>query len=193
MDDTREVGAGLEAAAGLEADGISVRLESGLLIASLRYFEAAGEFAAALGSDLGGAMPEPLRAVLRPMGGAGTTAGDSELVLAWRSPSETILLSRDAEQFASIAKRAAGRSDGCMVDQTDGISAYTVTGTRAPDLLARLGSAAATPALGEAHASRLAELAVMSLCVRPGDITLLVERVYAGHLMGWIAATVADF
>jgi hypothetical protein len=198
MGNERGADSGLDADAGLDADGLSVRLEGGLQIASLRYFEVAGAFAAALGSALGGPMPEPLRAVRRAMdragtGTAGTGTAGSELVLAWRSPSETILLSRDAEQFASIAKHAADRADGCMVDQTNGISAYTVTGTRAPDLLVRLGSTAAIPALGEAHASRLAELTVMSLCVRPGDIMLLVERVYGGHLLGWIAATVGDF
>jgi hypothetical protein len=211
MDSKRHADAGLDVAAGLEALGISVRLESGLLIASLRYFEAAGAFAAALASDLGGPLPEPLRVVRRTVGRAGTgalgasagsvgTTGPGaadapgpDTMLAWRSPTETIVLTSDIGRFAAVATRAADRSDGHMVDQTDGISAYTVTGTRARDLLVRLGSTAAIPALGESHASRLAELSVMSLCVRPGEIMLLVERVYGSHLMGWIAATVGDF
>jgi hypothetical protein len=115
------------------------------------------------------------------MGGAGTgTAGTEaadELVLAWRSPTETLLLSHDALRFTSIAKQAADRVDGCMVDQTNGIGAYMVTGARAPALLVRLGSTAA----------------LTSLCVRPGETLLLVERVYSRHLMGWIAATAGDF
>ena len=57
----------------------------------------------------------------------------------------------------------------------------------------RLGSTDAIPALGEARTSRLAELSVMSLCTRPGEILLLVERVYVRHLIGWIRETVADF
>jgi hypothetical protein len=188
-----DAAAGLDVAAALHADGISVRPESGLLIASLRYFEAAGAFAAALASDLGGPMPEPLRAARRTVGRAGTDAPGPDIMLAWRSPTETIVWTSDVGRFAAIAMRAADRSDGYMVDQTDGISAYTVTGMRARDLLVRLGSTAAIPALGEAHASRLAELSVMSLCVRPGEIMLLVERVYGSHLTGWIAATVGDF
>jgi sarcosine oxidase gamma subunit len=120
------------------------------------------------------------------------TAGP-DIMLAWRSPTETIGLTSDAGRFAAVATRAADRSDGYMVDQSDGISAYTVTGTRARDLLVRLGSTAAIPALGEAHASRLAELTVISLSVRPGEFMLLVERVYGSHLMGWIAAAVGDF
>jgi hypothetical protein len=177
---------------GIDAAGLSVRLDETLRIASLRYFDLAGTFVAALGSALGGPMPEPLRAVLRTMAGAGTEAAD-ELVLAWRSPTETLLLSHDALRFTSIAKQAADCADGCMVDQTNGVGAYTVTGARAPDLLVRLGSTAAIPALGEARSSRLAELTVTSICVRPGEILLLVERVYGRHLMGWIAATAGDF
>jgi hypothetical protein len=182
---------------GIDATGLSVRLDETLQIASLRYFDLAGTFVAALDSALGGPMPEPLRAVLRTMGGAGIgTAGTEaadELVLAWRSPTETLLLSHDSVRFTSIAQQAADRVDGCMVDQTNGIGAYTVTGVRAPDLLVRLGSTAAIPALGEARTGRLAELTVTSLCVRPGETLLLVERVYSRHLMGWIAATAGDF
>jgi hypothetical protein len=88
-----------------------------------------------------------------------------DITLAWRNPTETFVLTSDAGCFAAVATRAGGRSEGCLVDQTDGISAYIVTGTRARDLLVRLGSTAVIPALGEAHASRLAELSVMSLCV----------------------------
>lgn len=186
MDSRRDVDERIDAA------GLSVRLDDTLQIASLRYFDLAGTFVAALGSALGGPMPEPLRAVRRTMGTAGTGTA-AELVLAWRSPTETLFLCHDALRFTSIATHAADRADGCLVDQTSGIGAYTVTGARAPDLLVRLGSTAALPALGEARTSRIAELTVMSLCVRPGETLLLVERVYSKHLMGWIAATVGDF
>ena len=80
-----------------------------------------------------------------------------------------------------------------MVDQTGGILTLVVAGARAPDLLTRLGSTDAVPALGEARTSRMAELSVMSLCTRPGEILLLVERVYVRHLFGWIRETIADF
>jgi sarcosine oxidase gamma subunit len=113
--------------------------------------------------------------------------------LAWRSPTETLIVAADAGCLSRVDRFAANRSDGCLVDQTGGMLALMVAGARAPDLLLRLGSTDAVPALGEARTSRLAELSVMSLCTRPGEILLLVERVYVRHLFGWIRETVADF
>jgi sarcosine oxidase gamma subunit len=170
----------------LSTDGLTVRWDHGLAIASLRYFDPAGSFATAVREMLGGPLPEPLRA------GRAGRAG-SELVLAWRSPTETLLVTADAGWLAAVSAFAAGRSDGCLIDQTGGILSLVLTGARVPDLLLRLGSTDAIPALGEARTSRLAELAVMSLCTRPGEILLLVERVYVRHLIGWIRETVADF
>ena len=174
-------------------DGLTVRWDHGLVIASLRYFDPADLFAVEVGEVLGGSLPEPLRAHrrLRALGGSG--AAGSELVLAWRSPTETLLVTADAGWLAAVSAFAAGRSDGCLVDQTGGILSLVLTGARVPDLLLRLGSTDAIPALGEAHTSRLAELSVMSVCTRPGEILLLVERVYVRHLIGWIRETVADF
>jgi sarcosine oxidase gamma subunit len=123
----------------------------------------------------------------------GASTAGSELVLAWRGPTETLLLTADAGCLAAVDRFAAARSDGCLVDLTGGILTLVATGARAPDLLTRLGSTDAVPALGEARTSRLAELSVMSLCTRPGEILLLVERVYARHLFGWIRETIADF
>jgi sarcosine oxidase gamma subunit len=183
-------------------DGLTVRWDHGLAIALLRYFDPAGSFAAAVGELLGGPLPEPLRADRRVLSAAGDSAGNravragkagSELVLAWRSPTETLLMTADAGWLAAVSAFAAGRSDGCLVDQTGGILSLVLTGARVPDLLLRLGSTDAIPALGEARTSRLAELSVMSLCTRPGEILLLVERVYVRHVIGWIRETVADF
>lgn len=165
----------------LEAPGLEARLGA-VPIASLRYFDAAGPFAAGLAGVLGGALPEPLRAVRRA----------EDCVLTWRSPTETILLG-SAELISRIGKECAGRTDGCIVDQTGGVVAVTLRGERTADLLVRLGSTAAVPAVGDARTGRLAELSVMSVCTRPGEIMLLVERVYARHLMGWIRETIADF
>ena len=186
----------------LSTDGLTVRWDHGLAIASLRYFDAAGSFAAAVEEVLGGPLPEPLRADRRVLSTAGDSAGNravragkagSELVLAWRSPTETLLETADAGWLAAVSAFAADRSDGCLVDQTGGILSLVLTGARVPDLLLRLGSTDTIPALGEARTSRLAELSVMSLCTRPGEILLLVERVYVRHLIGWIRETVADF
>jgi sarcosine oxidase gamma subunit len=187
---------------GFSADGLSIRWDHDLAIASLRYFDPSGPFAAEVGEVLAGPLPEPLHAhrrLLRATGvsaetsAEGTPKGGSEVMLAWRSPTETLLVTADAGCLTAVDKFAANRSDGCLVDQTGGILTLVVAGARAPDLLRRLGSTDAVPALGEARTSRLAELSVMSLCTRPGEILLLVERVYARHLFGWIRETVADF
>jgi sarcosine oxidase gamma subunit len=79
-----------------------------------------------------------------------------------------------------------------MVDQTGGLCAVRVSGSRAGDMLLRLGSSASSPAVGEARSSRLADLQVLALCVQPGTLILLVERVYLAHLLGWMSATAAD-
>jgi sarcosine oxidase gamma subunit len=202
MDNLRDLGV----EDGFLADDLSVRWDHGLAIASLRYFDSAGPFAVDAGKVLGGPLPEPLRVCRRDLATArdGASAGDgastdgadpaaSELVLAWRSPTETLLLTADTGCLGTVGRFAADRSDGCLVDQTGGILSLMVTGPRAPDLLLRLGSTDAIPALGEARTTRLAELSVMSLCARSGEILLLVERVYARHLFGWIRETVADF
>ena len=142
---------------------------------------------------LGGPLPAPLCAQRRVVAVAEAGSAKSELVLAWRSPSETLLMTTDPGCLAAVAAFAAARSDGCLVDQTGGILSLLMTGSRTSDLLLRLGSADAIPALGEARTGRLAELCVTSLCSRPGEIALLVERVYVRHLVGWIRETLADF
>ena len=183
----------LGAEEGFSADDLSVCWDHDLAIASLRYFDPAGSFAAEIGELLAGPLPEPLRAHRRALAAAGDRASTgAELVLAWRSPTETLLVTADAGRLAAVAAFAANRSDGCLVDQTGGILALVVDGARARDLMLRLGSTDAIPALGEARTSRVAELSVMALCTRPGEILLLVERVYGRHLMGWIRETVAD-
>jgi sarcosine oxidase gamma subunit len=186
---------------GFSADDLSVQWDHGLRVASLRYFDPAGSFAAEVGEVMECPIPLPLRAHRRLLVGTGDFAGasaagagsaGSKLVVAWRSPTETLLVTADAGCLSKVDRFAANRSDGCLVDQTGGILTLVVAGARAPDLLLRLSSIDAIPALGEARTSRMAELSVMSLCTRPGEILLLVERVYARHLFGWIRETVAD-
>lgn len=172
---------------GVEAPDLSVELQHELKVCSLRYFDAAGPFTAAVGERLGGPLPEPLRAVRHCLDGA-----RRELILAWRSPTETLLMTADDAAFAAIEDAAQNSATGCMVDQTGGLWPWRMTGGRSRDLLLRLGSTASIPALGEARMSRVAELPVMALCVREGELLLVVERVYSDHLLGWIAETARD-
>jgi sarcosine oxidase gamma subunit len=172
----------------VESPGVSVTADRGLLIASLRYFDHAGEFAAAVREAVGRALPEPLRAFQ-----IGSATQGSYVILAWRSPTETLLLSNDRAAFEELGAQLAAAPDGCMVNQTGGICVLRARGEKAGSLLLRLGAVTAIANVGEARSGRLAELQVLTACVQPGEFLLLVDRVYANHLIEWIRATAADF
>jgi sarcosine oxidase gamma subunit len=103
------------------------------------------------------------------------------------------MVAGEASRIEAAANYAVGRLDGCMVDQTGGVEVLSVTGPRGADLMVRLGSPTSLPAVGESRTSRMAEVTVTAFCVRSGETFLLVERVYAAHLLGWIRSTLADF
>jgi heterotetrameric sarcosine oxidase gamma subunit len=168
----------------IAAEGLRVEAQDDLLAASLRYFDAAGSFAAAVRETTGQPIPAALAATF--------TAG-SFLLLAWRSPTETLLLCSERAVFAELERRLLAATDGCMVEQTGGVCVYRVQGPRARELLQRIGAATAVPGVGEARTGRLAELQVLTACVRTQEYLLVVERAYADHLDGWIRTTVADF
>jgi sarcosine oxidase gamma subunit len=172
--------------AAIEIAGLRIEALSGLQIASLRYFDAAGNFCGVVRQVLGTAIPRAGQA-LRPR-----AAADAPEFLAWRSPSESVFASADRSFFAALSAALASTGDGCMVDQTGGICVVRLRGRRAADLLLRLGSATSIPGAGEACTGRVAELTVTTLSIQAEEILLLVERVYADHLMAWIRATVKD-
>ena len=172
----------------IQADGLSIRVDPEILAASLRYFDARGSFAAAVCDAVGGPLPGPLRAVHIE-----SASSHAALTLAWRSPTETLLLCKDPQSFAQLELKLAGEAEGCMVDQTGGIRAIRVRGARTEDLVTRLGANAIYPELGEARTGRLAELQVTAVRIQAEELLLLVERVYADHLLEWIAVTVGDF
>jgi heterotetrameric sarcosine oxidase gamma subunit len=171
----------------VEADGLSVTVLQGQ-VASLRYFDGEGRFAETVRETIGMPLPQPLRASTQ-----GSASRSADVTLAWRSPTETVLLCNDRPAFADLQQRLASVADGSMVDQTGGIRGYRVQGQRAQDLLQRMGAATAIPGVGEARSGRLAELHVLTACLHPGEFLLFVERAYANHLVEWIRATVADF
>jgi hypothetical protein len=176
------------APAAVEIDGLSVSDDPRLQVASLRYFDTAGIFAGAVREIVGRPVPAPLHAIrVEP------PLKNALFILAWRSPTETLLLSSDRVAFADLDQRLAAAADGCMVDQTGGIRALGVHGPRAGELFLRLGATTSIPGLGEARSGRLADVQVLTACVQAGEFLLLVERVYAAHLLGWISATAADF
>jgi heterotetrameric sarcosine oxidase gamma subunit len=167
-------------------DGLRVEASPGAQVASLRYFDRAGRFGGLLQQALGQPLPQPQRATLTAAGAAAAS------VLAWRSPTETLVLCSGAAALADLGQRLAGAVDGCMVDQTGGICVLRVLGPRGGELLQRLGAVTVIPGLGEARGSRLAEVHVLTACVQRAQYLLFVERVYAAHLIEWIRLTLAD-
>jgi sarcosine oxidase gamma subunit len=163
--------------------GLIVSVDEALGIAALRYFDRAGRLAAAAREATGSALPQTLEAI---------TARDGELILAWRSPSETWCLTGSAPLLAQLATQLAGVPDGCLVDLSGGLKVVRVRGERIPELLCRLGGTACVPQPGEARRGRLADLPVLALSVRTSETLLVVDRAYLPHLLGWIRETLLD-
>ena len=164
--------------------GLSVRVDESLQVATLRYFAPDGEFAEAVHEVAGLALPQTQQAL---------TASDAQLILAWRSPTETLCLATNPARLGQIAARLAGLADGCLVSLTGGLQVLQVTGARIADLLCRLGGTGSIPRPGEARRSRMAEVPVLALSLTAGETLLVVDRAYAEHLMGWIRETLLDF
>jgi hypothetical protein len=176
----------------VRTDGFEMRRGPWQCTASLRYFTAAGAFVDGLSTVLGGALPGPLQAVRRGVGGAvQETSGSPGTVLCWRSPTETLLLT-DTARLAAVDAFAQAREDLCVVDQTGGIRPWTLCGVRVADVLLRAGSPALIPDSGASRVGRMAELTLLTACVEAAEVLLLVERVYEPHLLEWIRETVAD-
>lgn len=177
--------------AGVDIAGLSIKPVSPLWIATIRFFDPAGEFMSGLAGRVGGAMPGPLQA-LRYAGNPREGTPQSDILLASRSPNETLLVCNEAWPLAALEDFAIGRSDGCVVNQTGAFRVWEIAGERACDFMARLGSVS-LPALGEARMSRVAELTAMTLSVQAGSTLVLVDRLYSEHLTGWMGETLTDF
>jgi hypothetical protein len=181
--------------------GLDLSERHGIAVASLRHVDHAGAFAAATHGVLGCALPGTGEAKL-------TAARD---ILAWRSPTDTLLVcaggswdftaapvggwpygSADTSRtLEDIAAHTTGIIDGCLVDQTGGISVFVAEGPGTEALLSRLGGLG-VPVPGQSSVGRIADLTLCIFSIRAGETWMLVERVYADHLRGWIQATLAD-
>jgi hypothetical protein len=170
----------------IQAGGLHVVLEPRLHVASLRYFDAKGAFARAQHGITGVLLPDTLRA-LRSAEETGEI-----IILAWRSPTETVMISAAESAIETLQSAAATLWDGCIVDQRGGAWVFRAGGDALPDLFARLGGQGAVPAIGESRRARLADVAVLAVKVQPGETLLMVERSYAPHLMAAIRVSAAD-
>jgi sarcosine oxidase gamma subunit len=171
-----------EVRADLGFGGVAVRVEEHAPAAALRYFAPEGEFADAAAAA-GAPIPGELAA--RDTG--------RELLLAWRSPTETLCLAHSPGRLAQLLQALQEVSGGCCVELTGALSVVHLNGERVPDLLARIGSTASLPGAGEARRSRMADVPVLALCVKAPEVLLVVDRGYATHLLGWIRETLLDF
>ena len=167
----------------LQGAGLTVHRDETLQVATLRYLEAGGAFARAVHEATGVALPQVLRA---------TSARGGELILAWRSPTETLLLAGEAA-LSELEARLAQAADGCLVNLSGGLKVLRVRGEGIADLLCRLGGTGSIPQPGEARRTRMADVPVVAVSLTAGETLLVVDRAYAEHLMGWIRETLLDF
>lgn len=146
-------------------------------IASLRYYDPRGAFAAAL-STLHLALPEPLRcAVVRPPAAA---AG----IFAWRSPTETVWIGDSPPRFDELKSALKEADDGYLVDQTGGRRLVQLRGPRSGKLLAHVGSGFDEIAVGASKIGRMADIAVLVCRPSEEEWLLVVDRLYLEHLLG---------
>jgi hypothetical protein len=171
----------------IQVAALRVLLEPRLHVASLRYFDRKGTFALLLRDITGVTLPDSLR-VLR----SAEDLRQDAIILAWRSPSETLMISAAPTLIETLQGAAATLTDGCIVDQRGGALVFRASGEAVPDLFTRLGGHGACPATGESLPTRLAEVAVLAVKVQPGETLLIVERCYGPHLMAAIRVSAAD-
>jgi hypothetical protein len=167
--------------------GLRVSFDERIHVASLRYFDSRGAFSHTVSRVVGLELPNICRASV----GAGGI-GPDRTILAWRSPTETLLLSDETTLIEQLEGEAALHPDGCIVELTGGACVVRADGEAVPELFTRIGGQATWPGLGEARRSRLADVPVLALQVQLGEILLVLDRVYVEHLMSWIRATAAD-
>jgi heterotetrameric sarcosine oxidase gamma subunit len=171
----------------IEGPGVSVELLPRFHAASLRYFELDGAFAGMVRSVTGLNLPTNLGATHDT-----DAAGQPVTLLAWRSPRETTLLTTDAGLLNDLQTAAAPLGDGCVVDQCGGLLLLRARGAAVPELVAKRAGHGAMPAIGESRRTRFADVAVLIVKVRADETLLVVDRIYAPHVMASIRVSTAD-
>jgi sarcosine oxidase gamma subunit len=166
---------------------LHVAFDKAVYVGALRYFESTGCFASSVQSTLMTTLPSTLKAKM-----ASAEDGEALVALAWRSPTETILLTDVGSLFENIGRLPVSDPDGCFVDQTHGHCVLRASGKHLLDLFSRLGGGDLFPLLGESKRGRLADVPVLALKVQKKETLLVVERTYMEHLMDWIQETALD-
>jgi sarcosine oxidase gamma subunit len=171
----------------IEGLGLKVELEPRLHAASLRYFERGGVFTRMVHGVTGLSVPNDRGATH-----SADVARQDITILAWRSPSETTLLTTDDGLLHSLQTAAAALNDGCVVDQRGGTLVFRARGNEVANLVARTAGHGAMPGIGESCRTRLAEVAVLIVKVQAEESLFVVDRIYAPHVMASIRVSAAD-
>ena len=171
----------------IQIAGLRVILEPRLQVASLRYFDRQGSFAGRVHNITGMRLPDNLCALR-----SAAERTWEAIILAWRSPTETLMISAAPTLIETLQGAAATLPDGCIVDQRGGALVFRASGEAVADLIARLGGHGACPAIGESLRTRLADVAVLAVKVQPEETLLIVERSHGPHLMTAIRVSAAD-
>jgi len=156
------------------AEEVSLEEDVPLRVKTLRYFDPHGAFARAAAA-----------AATAPMGA---------VMLAPVRPTETLALSppEHEPQLEALARQLAAIPGGQVIDLSGGLKAARLRGARLAEVLARLGGPGLMPQVGAARRGRLADVPVLALGVRAGEVLLVVDRAWAPHLLEWLRATLAD-
>jgi len=156
------------------AEGVALEEDVPLRVKTLRYFARQGAFARAAAA-----------AATSPMGA---------VMLARIGPTETLALSfpEHEPQLEALTRQLAQIPGGQVIDLSGGFKAFRLRGARLAEVLARLGGAGLMPQIGAACRGRFADVPVLALGVRAGEVLLVADRAWAAHLLGWLRVTLAD-
>src|ERR1700722_9647106 len=162
----------------VDVPSAAASVDPSVRIASLRYYDPHGAFAAAL-LPHGLTLPRPLRCVV-----AGSAAGSID-ILAWRSPTETVWIVDSAPRLDVLRRALSATDEGCLIDQTHGRRLIRLNGGAARSL-AHLGSGFAEIELGVVRVGRMADIAVLACRPRAEEWLLIVDRLYLEHFIGYL-------
>jgi len=151
---------------------------------SVRYLDTGSTFVEQVQQRLRCRLPRPLEAIEWA-----ETGSAAKLTMAWRSPTETLVLGGRTEVLSGPGGLPESR-DGWVVDMTGAWVVIRCGGSRLEEVFARLGGPGTLPAVGQAKGGRLAELPALALCVREGECEIVIEHYYAAHLLAWIRQAV---
>lgn len=159
--------------------GLALQVVEPMHVLSLRHLPGGGtsELTAAMAGNSLPGLPGP-----------GRCCG-IEPRLIWGSPTETLLLTKDARLASALiaALRPAPGALACALDSTAGTLVVEMRGENVEALLSRLVDSDALPRnAGQASRVRLADIAAVVWRDAPDCAGLLVDRAHGHYLACWL-------